>query len=198
MVRLSLCMGAVVAATTVYACSSTPAPGGSGDGGAADVSADAPSDAPSDSGVVVAADAGKGIIVKVNGVQEELRAGAAATTLSTGWGIQASDGKTSNHGLVIILRMLGGNGQVLTGPLVPGTYACNVSAPNAKTAGMQYNAPDTPAFAYQIDTTCQVDLTAFGAGDGGAVIGTFTGKGVGIGADASVDLVGSFDVNRIN
>ena len=117
MVRLSLCMGAVVAATTVYACSSTPAPGGSGDGGAADVSADAPSDAPSDSGVVVAADAGKGIIVKVNGVQEELRAGAAATTLSTGWGIQASDGKTSNHGLVIILRMLGGNGQVLTGPL---------------------------------------------------------------------------------
>lgn len=183
----------------------TDSPGTGGAGGT-DASTDAPGP-PTDSstdgpggtdGATDAAAGGKGIKLKVNGGAEEVFAtGNTAGPLSTGWGIQASDGKTSNHGLTIVLRSLDAASQPITAtPPTPGAYKCAVFGANAKNGSMQYNAPDTPAFAYGTEGECQIDLTQYGPNVGDPVVGTFTGKAKGIGNATIVDLAGSFDMVR--
>lgn len=108
-----------------------------------------------------------------------------------------SDGKTSNHGLTIVLRSFDSANQPITAtPPTPGAYKCAVFGANAKNGSMQYNAPDTPAFAYGTEGECQIDLTQYGPKIGDPVVGTFTGKAKAVGNATIVDLAGSFDMVR--
>jgi hypothetical protein len=153
------------------------------------------------SGADGASAAGGEIDVMAGGTSYKMATNAQAKRIGNGaYGIVASTTmpQPASISIAVSKAFLNDAGAVQSSDPIPGTYLCDTVASKGANATVQLTLQDpmTGAFQFYASTTCQLEITAWGA-VGAPVIGTLTAH-LALAGDATktLDLTATINVTR--